>query len=128
MKLNGKISILINSEETTIEITDDLANVRFVKVKLTPEQLSSALSRCMLIDCELEVKGLDKVGKTHQNKNFEFEIPVNLADSSKSKELAQIAQSQLSDGWIADQYFSGQKSFFKKDGKQYARVVIRRWV
>ena len=127
MKLKGRISILINRDETTIEIKDESANVRFVKVKLTPEQLSAALSRQISIECELEVKELEKVGKVHENKTFEFEIPETLPTRGNQLELQKIAQSQLSDGWIADAYFGSQNSFFKKDGKQYARVTIRRW-
>ena len=127
MKLEGRISILINRDETTIEIEDESANVKFVKVKLTPEQLSAALSRQISIECELEVKGLEKIGKVHENKTFEFEIPETIPTRGNQLELQKIAQSQLSDGWIADAYFGSQNSFFKKDGKQYARVTIRRW-
>ncbi len=128
MKLKGRISILINRDETTIEIKDESANVRFVKVKLTPEQLSAALSRQISIECELEVKELEKVGKVHENKTFEFEIPETLPTRGNQLELQKIAQSHLSDGWIADAYFGSQNSFFKKDGKKYARVTIRRWL
>lgn len=127
MKLEGKITILINRDETTIEIKDENANVRFVSVKLTPEQLSAALSRQMCVECELEVKGIENVGKIHENKSFEFEIPESLPTRRNELELQKIAQSKLSDGWIADAYFGSQNSFFKKDGKQYARVTIRRW-
>ena len=127
MKLEGRISILINRDETTIEIEDESANVKFVKVKLTPEQLSAALSRQISIECELEVKGLEKIGKVHENKTFEFEIPETIPTRGNQLELQKIAQSQLSDGWIADACFGSQNSLFKKDGKQYARVTIRRW-
>lgn len=128
MKLEGKISILINADFTTIEIEDENANARFVTVKLTPEQLSMALSRQMSIDCELEVKGLEKVGKKHENSTFEFEITEDKARSDYNEELQQIAQFQLKDGWVAENYFGSSNSFFKKDGKQYARVTIRRWI
>ena len=51
-----------------------------------------------------------------------------IAKKSNQLELQKIAQSHLSDGWIADAYFGSQNSFFKKDGKQYARATIRRWL
>ena len=127
MKLKGKISILINREYTTIEIEDDNANARFLTIKLTPEQLSEALSRTMCVDCEIEVKGLEKVGKTHENKSFEFEIPKELASSRNENQLQTIVQSLLTDGWISDGYFSSQNSFFVRDGQQMARCTIRRW-
>lgn len=127
MKLQGKISILINRDYTEIEIEDENANIRFLKVKLTPEQLSMCLSRQASVDCELEVLGVDRLGKKHESKSFEFEIPKELKYSSKSNELQLLAQSQLSGGWIAESYFGSQGSFFSKDGKDYARVTIRRW-
>ena len=128
MKLEGRISMLINREGTTIEIEDENANARFLKITLTPEQLSAALSRQMSIECEIEVRGLEKIGKVHENKSFEFEIPNELSSSRNESELHKLAQSLLSDGWIADKYFSSQNSFFKKDGVQYARCTIRRWL
>lgn len=127
MKLKGKISILINREHTTIEIEDDNANAMFLTIKLTPEQLSEALSRTMCVDCEIEVKGLEKVGKTHENKTFEFEIPKELASSRNEIKLQELAQNLLTDGWLAEGYFSSQNSFFMKDNKQMARCTIRRW-
>ena len=127
LKLKGKISILINRKHTTIEIEDNNANVRFLTIKLTPEQLSEALSRMMYVDWEIEVRGLEKVGKTHENKIFEFEIPKELASSNNEIKLQEIAQNLLTDNWIADGYFSSQNSFFIKENKQMARCTIRKW-
>ena len=128
MKLKGKISILINRNSTTIEIEDDVANTTFCKITLTPQQLSDALSRLSSVDCEINVVNLDRVGKKHEWMTYEFEIPENLASTTKEEELQKKAQSQLSDGWTASGYFSSQNTFFKKDGKQFARVTCRRYI
>jgi hypothetical protein len=128
MELQGKISVFINREQTDIEVTDESANVTFLRITLTPEQLSAALSRQMRVDCKIRVVGIDKIGKKHENKTIEFEIPSNLLNSLNETELHKTAQSLLKDGWVADKYFSSQNSFFKKDGVQYARCTIRRWV
>ena len=130
MKLKGKITILIGRDSTTIKVEDDVSNTNFLEIKLTPDQLSSALSRLAYTDCDLKVNGLDKIGKKHENKTFEFEIPKGLAYSREAgtEQLRELAQSQLSDGWIAEGYFGSKNSFFEKDGKQYARCIIRRWI
>ena len=129
MKLKGKISILINREYTTIEVEDENANCTFLKINLTPEQLSMALSRQMSIDCELDIIGLDKIGKRHENKKFAFAIPKTIRGSQYSKTLQTLAQSKLEDGWIADNYFGSQDSFYTgTDNTQYARCTIRRWI
>lgn len=129
MKLEGRISILIGRDYTTIEVEDELSGQTFAKVKLTPEQLSAALSRQACVKCELEVNGTDRIGKKHENKSFTFEIDKDDAGYNHDpKKLQAIAQSKLDDGWIAESYFGSQNSFFAKDGKQYARCTIRRWV
>lgn len=114
MELKGKISILINREYTDIEIEDDLTNVTFVKIRLTPEQLSAALSRLACVDCKLDVRGLDKVGKKHECKTFEFEITY-----SKTKEDLVLAcnEALFAQGiheWVSDNYFQSRSSFFLK--------------
>jgi len=128
MKLKGKISMFIGVEETTIRIQDENSNIEFVEITLTPAQLSSALSRLAYTPCNIEVRGLDRVGKKHENKEFEFEISEKLSRERKTEQLREIAQSMLTDGWIAEGYFNSQNSFFTKDGVSYARCTIRRWV
>lgn len=130
MKIEGNVSILVNREYTTIEVRDDKARITFVRLQLTPEQLSAALSCLSNVECDVEVNKLDLVGKKHENKTLEFEVPENLEISylRNDEYLEKIAQSHLTDGWIADGYFGSQDSFFTKDGKKYARCTIRRWI
>jgi hypothetical protein len=77
----------------------------------------------------LEVNGLDKVGKKHENKTYEFEI----GDIDKRDEerlwLAAIRSLGKDDlhEWTPDKYFRSQNTFFQKDGKNYARCTIRSW-
>lgn len=128
MKLKGKISLLINQEYTTIEVVDDKASITFIKITMTANQLSEALSRVARVECDLEVMGLDRIGKTNENDTFEFEIPEVLASSRNAEKLREMAQALLKDGWIASDYFSSQNSFFMREGKQMARCTIRRWI
>jgi hypothetical protein len=131
MKINGKITILVNREYTTIELIDDDAGITFARVKLTPEQLSAALSRIAYTSCDMELIGLEKIGKKMEYKQFEFELPRKGLSSQNAEELSGIAQKILNEsneGWIAENYFSSQKTFFSRDGKDYARCTIRRWV
>ena len=131
MKIEGRISILVNREHTTIEIEDNNANTRFLNIKLTPEQLSMCLSRQACVPCEIELRGIEKLGKMHENESFVFEIPEELYQygvENKEERLRVLAQTKLTNGWIAEGYFRSQNSFFAKDGKHYARCIIRRWI
>jgi hypothetical protein len=137
MKLKGKITILINQDETMIEIRDELSSITFLKITLTPEQLSSALSRLAMTSCKFETRGLELVGKKMEHKSFEFEIPTyitekyNINYNMPEEELQKYAQKLLDEegeGYIAESYFQSQGSFFSKNGIQYARVIARRWI
>lgn len=128
MKIKGKISILIDRHSTTIEIHDDEANTTFCLIELTPDQLSAALSRLSRVECDLDVRGFGRVGKTHENKDFEFEIPKpDMTDEELGRYSQEILDSN-GEGWISDKYFGSQSSFFYKDGKKFARTTIRRWI
>jgi hypothetical protein len=128
MKLDGKITICINRDETRIYIEDKNSGVRFLDVELTPDQLSSALSRLANTPCKIKVRGLNKIGKKHEHKTFEFELPKNLIGYDKKKEVAEYSNKICPQGWCSDQYFDSQNSFFQRDGKEWARCTIRRWV
>ena len=133
MKLEkASITFLVSTERTTIEIKDHKSGQTFLKITLTPEQLSMALSRLSYTPCEAEVYNIDKLGKTLFNESFEFEIPKELRSSSKAKELSELCLASLAEhgmsDWTPDIYFSSQNSFFNRDGKEYARAVIRRWL
>lgn len=129
MKLeNSRITILVNSEETIIELFDYKSFITFARIKLTPEQLSSALSRMSHTACKsVEVIGLDKLNKTLEHEVLEFEIPY-VSYKERDAVAAKIATEQCPEGWEPDNYFGAQGSYFTKDGKEYARVTIRRWV
>ena len=84
-----------------------------------------------MTDCEFITRGLDVIGKRHEWETFEFMIPENVLVLDKSgyaERLANHANTLLSDGWEAEGYFGSQNSFFTKDGKNWARCTIRRYV
>lgn len=123
--MEGRISILIGTKETLIQVKDSLSGITFLKVKLTPEQLSAALSMMALTECEFEVKELDKIGKKMQTAIHEFKLPWD-RHFTKEEVIAE-AERTCPEGWTQDGYFGSQGSFFMKGDEQYARVTIRKW-
>ena len=132
MKTNGKITFLINRENTTIEIKDESSGITFLKVELTPDQLSSALSRLAHTDCKIEVFDLINVGKTLEIDEFVVEIPkyIQRHDIEQIKEYVQnqIDILLFNQGWVSSGYFGAKNSFFYKDEVLYVRDRIKRWV
>jgi hypothetical protein len=124
---DGRITILINQDGTTIELKDNSSYTTFVKIELTPDQLSSALSRLGETKCKIKVFALDKLNKKMINKDFEFEIP-EFDYKEMAEKAYEIAKKLCPEGWIPDGGFNSQGSFFKKDGKNYAKTIIRTWL
>jgi len=132
MEQDFKLSIFIGKDDNTrIEVKDVLSTITFLRLELTNDQLASVLSRLANVSVKGEINDLDKIGKQMENKKFEFALPEEFEKYSDTDKLRTIAQGLLDkedEGWIADSYFGSKDSFFNKDGVEYARVIIRRWI
>lgn len=130
MKTDVYLSINIGANKTYITVEDSSSDVTFLEVKITPENLSKLLSGQGSIKCEATIDDLELVGKTHEYRKFDFEIPYELYKngSAEREKIEEIGDNLLTDGWKIDSSFNSQDSFFKKDGKYYANGMIRRYV
>lgn len=129
MEIKGQITLLFSDEGMTLELHDSNANTTFVRIKLNQEQTCQVLSRLSHTECEkMEVRGVDKLGKTHECKKFEFELPEGTNWTNQRERVLNIVHSMCPEGWEPDIYFGSKDSFFEKDGKKWARCTIRRWV
>jgi hypothetical protein len=125
---SAQITILIGRDETTIELHDKTSGRQILEIKLTPAQLSSALSRLSHTPCEASVYNLDKINKRQEIDMLEFEIIDDFGRQRDLEYLTDLAEKACPEGWEFDQYFQSQDSFFGKNGKRYARTTIRRWI
>lgn len=130
---NASITILIDVEHTIIQVHDNDASIDILEIKLTPKQLSEALSRLAYTKCECSVADLDKVGKKMESQVFKFEVSKNILrdDIDTLDLLCRLALKErgMSD-WTPDKYYGSQNSFqhdFEND-KLYANAIIRKWV
>lgn len=129
MKLkNGKLTFLIGEESTTLELKDSDSGQIFAQVLLNPSQLSAILSRRGNVECEISVFGLEKLGKKMIHKPHTFDITGIDIKRNETDVLAGLANKTIPEGWVSDNYFGSQNSFFEKDGRKFARVTIRSWV
>lgn len=126
---DARITFLVSEAGATIEFYDADACVAFAKATITPDQLCQAMSRLMHTSCKIEVRDLDKIGKTMESKEFVFEMPSDAMYKSEQREIAaKLAKKACPEGWIPDTYFNSQNSFFTNASKHMARCIIRRWV
>ena len=130
METKVKLTFLVDSDSTSIYVEDLSSGIRFLEMKLSPKQLSQILSRQACVEVNAFTKRLDLVGKTHECKRFNFEIPESLYSYNNRdvEKLKELADNLLSDGWESDLYFGSKDSFYQKDGKFYARAIIKRYI
>lgn len=127
---NGKITILVGQGATTIELKDRDASIIFCKVTLTNDQLASALSRLAETPCKIETGKLDRIGKTHENQPFSFEINEEMRGNKGALNQAclRALSEQGMEEWVPDTHYGSQETFYKEGDKHYARTTIRRWI
>lgn len=131
MKIEGGISISRQSSNQgpdyiSIRLRDNDAAAEFAQVRLTLEQFAQAVTGLTIGDCEIEVNGLDRVGRRMETAIHTFPMP---RQKPCDKEVAAAgAKETCPEGWTPDTYFGSQSSFFRQDGVPWARCTIRRWV
>jgi len=124
----ARITLLVSAERCTIEIRDNLSAIRFVEVKMTPENFVAALGRRADTECECTVTGLDHVGMKREQSQIEFELPDHTYETRK-KVAIEEAKKHTPEGWEASDYYGSQGSFVTRFEKPtIARTSIYRWV
>ena len=130
VKINAQITLLVGGNDagtTKLEIRDRDAGICFVALELTAEKFVGLLARQGLVRCDAEVQGLENVGKMQVHKKHEFRI--GPSDYHTRDDIARAeARASCPPGWTTDGYFGSQSSFFRRDGEEWARTTIRRWV
>lgn len=128
----GKLTISrvhSNREPDYIEVRlcDDDAAIEVATAKLSLAHFAAAVTGLGHVDCEIETRGMEHVGKKLETDTLELPM---LPDSNRGDKEAAIAAAKrwCPQGWTPDLCFGSQNSFFQRDGKLWARTTIRRWV
>tara|TARA_R110000772_G_scaffold249530_2_gene363908 strand:+ start:60663 stop:61079 length:417 start_codon:yes stop_codon:yes gene_type:complete len=119
-----RISKVSGSEEyISVAVRDNDAGIEFLELKVDFKSFAKCITSGS-VKCEAEIKGLDKIGKVQEIKRIEFKVK---SDKFHDKEKAiEQARKYNNAGWIAEEYFSSQDSFFSKGGENWARTILRR--
>ena len=132
MKVQGSATLLFNSEGLHLKIEDNNSSINFLEIFFDEKQTCQLLSRLSNVKCDMIIQELDKIGKTMEIDKIEFIIPNNIPYQERNKiaykKAKEYCLSHCDTGWIPDNYFNSKNSFFTKDGQDYARCTIRRWI
>ena len=127
--LDLKLTILCDRNEVRIEIEDKASSLRIAEITVQPKDFTAMLGRLACVPAQGSVLISDDIGKTMEVDEIAFPIDYSGYSHEVKKEAAEKSAVQhCPKGWQPDLYFGSQNSFFVKDGQQYARAVIRRWV
>ena len=130
-EIDAQITVLASYDDLIkIEVFDKDSSSIFLKLEMTREQfINATMNRLGNTDVKYaSIRNIEILGKTMEMKSFEFELPES--SSYKDEKVAlKLVKEKCPDGWIPDLYFTSQNSFFEgKNGKRWARTIIRRWV
>jgi hypothetical protein len=87
----------------TLEVIDELSGTHFLQLELTHEQLGRVLGS-MGVECEGEVRGLDRVGMKREIERFTIPKVKGMSYDKKTvrKYLEKNAKPHEVDGWKVD--------------------------
>lgn len=127
MKVKGNITFGRNSShEITIKLQDEASGITFAVARLDSNQLADMLFGRAFVDVDLEVRGLENVGKTKVVEARHLEYPGHIFDSRETMEewLQQNAQEE---GWHLSPRLGSQTSVGRKDGKAVLNYHVFRF-
>lgn len=132
MKNKAKLNIsrpqyFDGTEKISISVTDADAHVQFLEIEIELADMMKCLTGGYQIDCWMETRGLDVVGKMNERLNLEFEMPEH-SYSDRVEVARKAADKAAPEGWSVSGYFGSQNSFFERDGVKMARTTMDRWV
>jgi len=132
MKHKAKLTISRPSygdgrKKITIRVEDDDAVIRFLDIEMDLADFAECITGLSYVNCEMEVRGLENVGKKRESMPIIFEMTAVDYDV-KVDTAIKLAEEAAPEGWVCSSYFGSQDSFFYKDGKYYGRTTAYRWV
>jgi len=128
MKIDGRITLLVDKDGARFEIRDADANVEFLRFTMKPEDFCAALGRLAYIHCELDLNHKEVLGKKRLMDKLEFKMPKDVTYKNQKETAYKLAQIVCPEGWEVCDYFNSQDSFYYKDDDKYARATIVKWV
>jgi hypothetical protein len=131
VKTNINIELHRDSQnKITLTIRDNKSRKVFLEAQLTPELIYNILVGVGGNHCDAELLNWGIVGKTMQCQTLCFPMPdIGNKYGTSLKAIAIVAaREHIPQGWISDNDFNSKNSFYTEDGRQMARVTIRRYV
>lgn len=125
--LTAKVTITRSSDDRIrIQFFDDLSGIVFAKASMSAEAFGFAITGFAAQKADLEVRGLQWVGKARVSEARRVECP--LATHDRDTLTAWLKENGQEDGWILDPHLSSQKSIEWANGKTFLNYRVFKYV
>lgn len=125
--INGEMQITrSNHNKIHIEVqcSDSLAH--FLAIELTTDQFAMLVTGCHQSDIKMEVRGLDKVGKTRVRETRQVFCPSKTYDRDVLEKW--IVDHCQEDGWVLSPGLRSQHSMKSVDNGTLLNYSVCKWV
>lgn len=112
----------------SIAVKDTDARIEFLELEINLDKFAECLTGMADVECEMEFRGLENVGKKIETMPLEFEVEERCYGDERKQNAINLARNAAPKGWSPSTYFGSQSSFFQRNGKSYARTSASRWV
>lgn len=125
--LNPTLTINTVDDKVKIEISEGRNEVLTLTVQSS--EFLRALGRLGNVAClEATLLRPEIAGRRQEHQDLEFPLPDGTDLGTRQQAAREAGMRLCPEGWTADLYFGSRNSFFTREGKQWARTIIRRWV
>lgn len=134
----GSVSSSTGDGYVSLSIEDDKSGIEFLSIDIPYETWGRLIAANMSHDVNVEVRGLEQLGKQRETINAVVEIPTEVFDKitvggwdERQEKVADYVDANHSiPGWINSRYFGSQNSISRdyKSGMTILRFSRTRWV
>lgn len=132
MNIKGSITLSrVNCSHSddyiSIRLEDEAARITFAEVKLGLTGFAHMLTGLSGVECDIEVSGLENVGKIKERKQASFELPEG-TKFTEERTAALAVLAEINDGWTYSTYLGSQNTFYSDGDKCFFRTWAARWI
>ncbi len=127
--LRGSLTICKDSSGTVrVYVRDQESRTVFAALRLSPEDFADALFGLAETHCELDVHGLDRIGKRRVSESRQIEVLGEAKIYKRDNLRAWLRENAQEPGWILDDYLGTQGSVLYRDGKVLLNYRVYKFV
>lgn len=125
--MKAKVTISRGSDDKVrISFEDAASHIEFATVSLSPEAFGHAVTGLSMQEGELEVRGLEFVGRRRITERRQIVCPIKSYD--KSVLTAWLNENAQEEGWLLSTYLGSQSSVSHVEGGTLLRYSVTKYV